>query len=143
MPENEGSRVGALPVGDARANGALRMDVASPDPAYRAAVRETFYGDVDPVTAEAAIALLTPDAPVGISAGVTALTADGWGSIPRTYVVCTRDATIPAALQRKFIADADAAFPASPTAVRELEASHSPFLSMPGQVAGIVLDVLS
>jgi hypothetical protein len=29
------------------------------------------------------------------------------------------------------------------TAVRELEASHSPFLSMPDQVAGIVLDVLS
>ena len=76
-------------MGDARATGALRLDVASPDPAYRGAVRETFYGDVDPVTAEAAIALLTPDAPVGISAGVTALTADGWGSIPRTYVVCT------------------------------------------------------
>ncbi len=85
---------------------------------------------VPPATAEAAIALLTPDAPVGISAGVTALTADGWGSLPRTYVVCTRDATIPPALQRKFIADADAAFPANPTAVRELEVSHSPFLSM-------------
>ena len=70
MPENEGSRVGALRVGDARATGALRLDVASPDPAYREAVRETFYGDVDPVTADAAIALLTPDAPVGVSAGV-------------------------------------------------------------------------
>jgi hypothetical protein len=69
--------------------------------------------------------------------------ADGWGSIPRTYVVCTGDATIPPALQRKFIADADAAFPGNRTAVRELEASHSPFLSMPDQVAGIVLDVLS
>jgi pimeloyl-ACP methyl ester carboxylesterase len=143
MPENEGSRVGALRVGDARATGALRLDVASPDPAYREAVRETFYGDVDPVTADAAIALLTPDAPVGISAGVTALTADGWGSIPRTYVVCTGDATIPPALQRKFITDADAAFPGNRTAVRELKASHSPFLSMPDQVAGIVLDVLS
>jgi pimeloyl-ACP methyl ester carboxylesterase len=86
---------------------------------------------------------LAPDAPVGISAGVTALTADGWGSISRTYVVCTGDATIPPALQRKFIADADAAFPDNPTAVRELEAAHSPFLSMPDQVAGIVLDVLS
>jgi hypothetical protein len=38
---------------------------------------------------------------------------------------------------------ADAAFPANPTAVRGLEASQSPFLSMPGRVAGIVLDVLS
>ena len=85
MPENEGSLAGALRVGDARATGALRLDVASPDP----------------------------------------------------------DATIPPALQRKFIADADAAFPANPTAVRELEAARSPFLSMPDQVAGIVLDVLS
>jgi pimeloyl-ACP methyl ester carboxylesterase len=40
-------------------------------------------------------------------------------------------------------ADADAAFPANPTAVRTLEASRSPFLSMPDRVAGIVLDVLS
>ena len=143
MPENEGSLVGALRVGNAREIGALRMDVASPDPAYREAVRATFYGDVDPATADAAAALLTPDAPVGIAAGVTTLTADGWGSIPRTYVVCTRDATIPPALQRKFIADADAAFPANPTIVRELEASHSPFLSMPGQVAGIVRDAAS
>ena len=35
------------------------------------------------------------------------------------------------------------AFPASPAAARELAASHSPFLSMPDQVAGVVLDVLS
>jgi hypothetical protein len=58
-------------------------------------------------------------------------------------VVCTRDATIPPALQRKFIADADAAFPANPTVVRELAASHSPFLSMPAELADLVLDVQS
>jgi pimeloyl-ACP methyl ester carboxylesterase len=141
LPENEGSRVGALrPTADARVVGALRMDVASPDPAYRAAVRETFYGDVDPVTADAAIALLTPDAPVGISTGATTLTADGWGSVPRTYVVCTGDLTIRPALQRRFIAEADAAFPANPTDVRELDSSHSPFLSMPAKLADLILD---
>lgn len=142
-PQNEGSRVGALRAADARVIGALRMDVASPDPAYRAAVREAFYGDVDPVTADAAIALLTPDAPAGISTGTTTLTADGWGSVPRTYVVCTRDLTIRPALQRKFIADADAAFPANPTDVRELDSSHSPFLSMPAALAALILDALS
>jgi hypothetical protein len=119
------------------------MDVASPDPAYRAAVREAFYGDVDPATADAAIALLTPDAPAGISTGATTLTADGWGSIPRTYVQCSRDLVVPPALQRKFIADADAAFPANPTTVRTLESSHSPFLSMPTQLADLVLDIVS
>ena len=130
-------------MGSPRAVGAVRLDAASPDPAYRAGMRAAFYGDVDPATADAAIALLAPDAPSGISAGATTLTAGCWGSIPRTYVVCTQDMTIRPALQRKFIADADAAFPANPTAVRELEASHSPFLSMPAQVADIVLDVIS
>jgi pimeloyl-ACP methyl ester carboxylesterase len=143
MPENEGGRAGTLRSADARVVGALRMDVASPDPAYRAAVREAFYGDVDPVTADAAIALLTPDAPVGISTGATTLTADGWGSIPRAYILCTRDLVVPPALQRKFIADADAAFPSNPTAVRALASSHSPFLSMPAQVADLVLDIAS
>jgi hypothetical protein len=42
------------------------------------------------------------------------------------------------ALQQKFISDADAAFPANPTSVVALDASHSPFLSMPHQVAEIV-----
>ena len=142
-PENEGNLIAALRVGNPRALGALRLDAASPDPAYRAGVRQAFYGDVDRATADAAIALLAPDAPAGISSGATTLTADCWGSIPRTYVVCTRDMAIRPALQRKFISDADAAFPGNPTAVRELEASHSPFLSMPARVADIVLDVIS
>ena len=34
---------------------------------------------------------------------------------------------------------ADAAFPGNPTVVHTLESSHSPFLSMPGELAGIIL----
>lgn len=66
------------------------------------------------LVADAAIALLTPDAPAGIAAGTTTLTADGWGCVPRSYVICTQDMTIRPALQRRFIADADAAFPGNP-----------------------------
>jgi hypothetical protein len=47
--------------------------------------------------------------------------------------------TIRPALQRRFIADSDAAFPRNPTTVYTLGTAHSPFLSMPGQVADIVL----
>jgi hypothetical protein len=47
--------------------------------------------------------------------------------------------TIRPALQRRFIADSDAAFPRNPTTVYTLDTAHSPFLSMPGQVADIVL----
>jgi pimeloyl-ACP methyl ester carboxylesterase len=141
MPEHEGGLVRPLAVADPAAVGALRLDVASPDPRYRQRLREAFYGDVDRAVADAAIALLTPDAPAGISAGTTMLTAAGWGSVPRTYVICTQDMAIRPALQQRFIADADAAFPANPTSVHTLHASHSPFLSMPAQVAGIVLNL--
>jgi pimeloyl-ACP methyl ester carboxylesterase len=140
-PENEGSLVGSCLVADPAAVGAFRLDVASPDPAYRDRLRQALYGDLDRAVADAAIALLTPDAPAGLALGTTSLTAGGWGSIPRTYVVCSQDLTIRPALQRRFIAEADIAFPGNPTTVHTLDASHSPFLSMPGQVADIVLEL--
>jgi pimeloyl-ACP methyl ester carboxylesterase len=142
LPENEGALGDASFVADPAVVGALRIDVGSGDPGYRQRLRAAFYGDVDPVRADAAIALLTPDAPAGIGQGATTLTPDGWGSVPRTYVLCTRDMIIRPALQQKFIADADAAFPGNPTVVHTLDASHSPFLSMPGQVADIVLKLI-
>jgi len=109
--------------------------------AYRERLREAFYGDLDPAVVDAAIALLTPDVPAGIGLGTTTLTAGGWGSVPRTYVVCTQDMTIRPALQRRFITDADAVFPANSTTVHTLHAAHSPFLSMPGELADIVAKV--
>jgi pimeloyl-ACP methyl ester carboxylesterase len=105
-PENEGDLAGASLVADPAKVGALRLDPASPDPVYHQQLRDAFFGDVDPAVADAAIALITPDAPAGIAGGATTLTADGWGSVPRSYVVCTRDRALQPAMQRKFIADA-------------------------------------
>lgn len=138
-PENEGDLVGVAQVADPTVIGGLRLDTASPDPAYRQLLRDAFYGDVDTAVADAAIGLLTPDAPAGIAAGATALTADGWGGVPRTYVVCTQDRALQPAMQRKFIELADAAFPGNPTTVHTLDSAHSPFLSMPGELADIIL----
>ncbi|GAB2933711.1 alpha/beta fold hydrolase [Nonomuraea fastidiosa] len=139
IPEAAGDRVAPLVQGDPTRLGALRLDFATDDPAYRQGLREAFYGDVDPAVAEAATALLTPDSPFGIMTGTTELTPAGWGSVPRTYVVCTRDMAIQPAVQRKFIAEADAAFPGNPTSVVSLAASHSPFLSVPGELAALLL----
>jgi pimeloyl-ACP methyl ester carboxylesterase len=138
-PENEGDLVQVAMVADPAEIGGLRLDTASPDPAYRQLLRDAFFGDVGADAADAAIGLLTPDAPAGIAAGATTLTADGWGSVPRTYVVCTRDRALQPPMQHRFIELADAAFPGNPTAVHALESSHSPFLSMPGELAGIIL----
>ncbi|HEY7276089.1 MAG TPA: alpha/beta fold hydrolase [Trebonia sp.] len=140
-PENEGDLARAALVADPAAIGALRLDTHSPDPAYRQLLRDAFFGDVPGDVADAAIGLLAPDAPAGIAAGATTLTADGWGSVPRTYVVCTQDRALQPAMQRKFIELADAAFPGNPTTVHTLDSSHSPFLSMPGELTDIILKV--
>lgn len=139
-PENEGERVGALVVADPGVVGAVRLDVRSPDEAYRAALREALYGDVPRDTADGAIRLLSSDLPLGIPGGATVLTAEGWGSIPRSYIRCSADLAIRPALQSRFIAEADAAFPATATRVVDLDSSHSPFLSMPDRVATAILE---
>jgi hypothetical protein len=140
-PENEGDLAGASLVADPAVIGGLRLDPHSPDLAYHQQLRDAFFGDLPVDVADAAIALITPDAPAGIAAGATTLTADGWGSVPRTYVVCTLDRALRPPMQRKFIELADAAFPGNPTSVHTLESSHSPFLSMPDALSDIILKV--
>lgn len=138
LPENADALVLPALRGDPGVTGALRLDLASNDPAYRQQLRDAFYGDVAPVVADAALGLLTPDAPVAMMLGTTRLTRDGWGSVPHTYVVCTRDMAIRPALQQVLVAEADAAFPENPTCVGTLDSAHAPFLSVPGEVAEIV-----
>lgn len=127
--------------GDPAAIGALRLDTVTSDADYRRGLSEAFYADVEPTLAEAATALLTPDGPLGIMTGTTTVTADGWGSVPRTYVRCTKDKAIGPVLQSRFISDADAMFPDNPTVVRELDASHSPFLSVPEELAEVLVSL--
>ncbi|TDE35697.1 alpha/beta hydrolase [Actinomadura sp. 6K520] len=138
MPEAAGDQVAPLLRGDPAQTGALRLDLATDDAVYRQRLYEAFYADVDPVLADAATGLLTPDGPLGIMLGTTTLTHDGWGSVRRTYLTCARDRAIGPELQARFIAEADAAFPDNPVSVVALDASHSPFLSMPGEVADII-----
>jgi pimeloyl-ACP methyl ester carboxylesterase len=136
--ENEGEQVSGLIAADPALVGAIRLDVRNPDPDYRARAVRASLGGVPDHLADAAIRLSSPDLPLGIVTGTTELTAEAWGAIPRTYVVCARDEAIMPALQRRFIAEADAAFPDNPTTVVELDTAHSPFLSMPEQLATVL-----
>jgi len=134
-PENEGSLASAQFIGDPAMVGAVRLDTG--DPSHRAALYNALYHDVPIATAEAAISLLGPDAPVGLAGEAVTVSTARFGSIPHTYVLCTDDNFVRPPLQRRMIREIDSIARAS-TDVVELKSSHSPFLSRPVEIADAI-----
>jgi pimeloyl-ACP methyl ester carboxylesterase len=89
-----------------------------------------FYADVDTDVAHAASERLELQSTASFG---SELTGAGWREIDSTYIVCEFDMAIPPAQQIKMASNAGT--------VHRLASSHSPFLSMPDAVAGIVLAV--
>lgn len=85
------------------------------------------YGDCSADVAGRAAARLSRQSVAAIAAPQTAA---AWRTVPSTYVVCERDAAVAPAIQEAMAARANA--------VARIDASHSPFLSRPGEVAAIV-----
>jgi pimeloyl-ACP methyl ester carboxylesterase len=137
-PENAGETMSSLLKGNPMAIGATRIDPGNRD--EHAAMRATFYGDVDEATATAVIGHLSPDTALGLGAEVYTVTPERYGAIPHTYVVCTQDNTIREPLQRLIIREIDALSDTA-TSVHELESSHSPFLSQPDALAAVIAGV--
>jgi pimeloyl-ACP methyl ester carboxylesterase len=94
-----------------------------------------FYQDCPPQVRQAALARLLPE-PIAPLDTPLALTDARYGSVPRYYIECTLDETIPLAQQRAMQQRLPCA------GVTTLESGHSPFLSMPDALAG-ALDSLA
>lgn len=131
--EDAGSMVPGLLRADPAVVGALRVDPV----ADHERLRETFYADVDVEVADAAISMLSPDGPAGIPGERLDVTAERFGRVPRTYVVCTKDNAVKEPLQRRFIRELDAVAN-TPTRVVELDSAHSPMLSQPAVLADAI-----
>lgn len=115
-----------------------------PNPDFDAIISKVHDGAatvVDPARAGPVFAQLSPPElvagvlprlvaePHGPRSELLSLTAERWGSLPRTYVECTADRTIPIASQLRMQA-------MSPGArVVTLDADHSPYLSRPVELA--------
>lgn len=92
------------------------------------AAREIFYHDCRGEIADAAIGRLVPQAMAPL--GEAVITSDeSFGQVSRSYVLCTEDRAITAAMQRRMIAR----MPCSP--VVELAMGHSPFYANPTALA--------
>lgn len=96
---------------------------------------EVFAQLSPPDKVEAAMARLVAE-PHGPRSQELHITAERWGRLPRTYIECTEDRTIPISSQRRMIA-------MSPGAkVVTLDADHSPFLSRPRELADALIGAL-
>jgi pimeloyl-ACP methyl ester carboxylesterase len=94
-------------------------------------VREAFYHDCSEEDVARARELLCPQ-PVAPTATAVSLTSTRFGCIARVYVECLQDRALDIAVQRRMVAESPCA------AVYTLNASHSPFFSMPAEVAQVL-----
>jgi pimeloyl-ACP methyl ester carboxylesterase len=88
---------------------------------------EVFYSDVDEAVARDAIMRLGHQSLVAFGQQVSKA---AWRTIPSTYIVCEHDRAVPVEAQEAMARRA--------TRVLRIPASHSPFLSRPAQLAGIL-----
>jgi pimeloyl-ACP methyl ester carboxylesterase len=86
-----------------------------------------FFNDVDALTARRAVSQLGYQSYASMS---QPLTETAWLTIPSTYVVCERDNALPVATQEAIAERADD--------VQRMSTSHSPFLSQPAELAGLI-----
>ncbi len=93
-----------------------------------------FYTGAERADAEAAVKRLLPQ-PLGTVGTPNRLTEEGFGSVPRFYVLCAGDRCMSPALQRAMIDRLPC------RRVVELEAGHSPFMTHPKELAEILCNL--
>ena len=91
-----------------------------------------FYADCPADVAARAAAALVPQRKEVFR---QELRSAAWRTVPSTYVVCERDNAIPPQLQELMAQRAGT--------VSRMDASHSPFLSRPGEVTAIIQEALA
>ena len=95
-----------------------------------AVVRDAFYHDCSDADAARAAARLRPQ-PAGGFRVTFELAPGRFGRVPRHYIECTQDRAIDIATQRSMHAK-------MPCTVHTLDASHSPFFSMPDRLVDVL-----
>lgn len=98
-----------------------------------ARVKSVFYADCSDRDVALSVANATRINPLPPLLWPTAVTPVNFGSVPRMYIECTQDRSVPLMQQRRFQKEVPGA------RVISLEASHSPFYSMPEQLADAII----
>lgn len=120
--------------------GALRMDTASTDPDYLAAVRSAFYADLTDERFATALTRLHCDEPAAVAAVPSDVTAERFGTVDRHYIRCADDRAIVAEGQDLMVSLTDESL-GSTTTVHRMATSHSPFYSDPAGLAAVLTSI--
>ena len=132
-----GALVPSLFCADPAVVGALRINPTAEDAGYVSQLRAAFYGDVSDADFAEIRASLHCDEPAGGAVTPSPVTPARFGTVKRHYVRCSTDRAIRPAGQDFMIGAVDSAVGGA-TEVHTLDASHSPFLSKPSALLGIL-----
>ncbi|MFJ5136807.1 alpha/beta hydrolase [Streptomyces sp. NPDC088707] len=88
---------------------------------------ETLYNDVPEDKRDAALARLLPQTALSFAEPVNQA---GWKTLPTSYVVCDDDRSLPPSYQEPFAERTDTTY--------HLTSGHTPMLSMPEELAGVL-----
>ena len=98
-------------------------------------IRDVLYHDCSATDVSESSARQRPQALAPFATPIL-LTAERFGRVPRAYVECTEDRALTLDMQRDMIGKSP------PVTVRSLPSSHSPFLSMPDELAQALIELL-
>ncbi|MEV6758642.1 alpha/beta fold hydrolase [Streptomyces sp. NPDC051214] len=141
QPEMAGVDPGAFApalVGNPAELGLLRVNFRTADPATYAALKQAFAADLTDEEFRTFLNTFQPDENLDVGTSADRTQAATWGSIPKTYVRLTDDASIPLAMQDRLIREGDALTPDNPFDVQTLEGSHLRWLVHPKPAAQLL-----
>jgi pimeloyl-ACP methyl ester carboxylesterase len=124
-PEGATTLIPTIPsVGNPEHLGVTRTNWRSADPDFIAAARAALAEGYDDMVFRSVLNSMEPDESTAVPSDDARGNPATWGTIPRSYIRCTLDRTIPVALQDRMIREADRATPRNPFDVHTLAAPH-------------------
>jgi pimeloyl-ACP methyl ester carboxylesterase len=121
--------------------GLLRCNFRTADPGVLAGLKDLFLADGTDDEFRAFLTTFQPDENLDVGTSADRARAATWGTVPRTFVRLSRDASLPPAMQDRLIREGDALTPDNPYDVRTLDSSHLMWLVRPRPAAELLAEV--
>ena len=121
--------------------GLLRCNFRTADPQLLARLKAVFLADGTDDEFRTFLSTFQPDENLDPGTADDVARAETWGTVPRTYVRLSEDASLPLAMQDRLIREGDALTPDNPYAVHTLTSSHLGWLVRPRAAAELLAKV--